>query len=188
MAGKSLRLAVTESDDQHQLFVLAHRVCALDLGVGQPDPAGIQPESLRRQHDFLAVIAAFFAEVGGFSADEDDIISDSRELAVMRHDSVEGLGFVDDELNGETALAVALVHGVAQFRHYVVGYGSVCVFSHAMAYQHCFFERHKSLLVRSKCRAQPLFVRNRRFHYTLVPARTQYGSRPLRGARGGAEF
>ena len=110
-----LRGAVSDGDDEDELFVLADFKRCLALVERAADPAGIETHLLCEQDEFFAVIAALLFEVGRFLAHHGEVVAHAGELAVFGAHPGKSIRFVGDELDVQPALFVAREDGVCQF-------------------------------------------------------------------------
>ena len=101
----SLCHAVAQRDDAGQLFPF--RYFGRTFSMCHCDPAGIQSDFLRFQHELLSVIPRFFIQIRALFPYQCDIIFNAFEFPVMRHHAVKTFRFVKQKLYIQTALPAA---------------------------------------------------------------------------------
>ena len=108
------RETIAQRDHAVDYIPTPQRERARNLRIRQPDPAGVQPERLREQHQRFAVVPDCLLGLATFRPRHDEVIPHAGELPILPHPARERPRLLEHELDVKAGGAIDLRDRILQ--------------------------------------------------------------------------
>ena len=130
--GKSIDRLAEElvSYDNAELLVFLKPDSHILLAVSHCNPAGIEAKALCMKDYLLTIVAALLIKIRSLPSCKHDIVPDTGELAIMRHEAVKCFLLIKDKPYSQSAVCCALVYKGNQRALHLAFNWLICIGTH----------------------------------------------------------